>query len=107
MYEGKDLYIVNFKNVEHYFDMHEAIEKGLSFPAYYGQNWDAFWDCMTDFCCNSLNIEFRNADVIKEKFPTAYDKLLKILSDYKSECADEFPEGLSIKIQDGDNEFYI
>jgi ribonuclease inhibitor len=27
--------------------LHERLADTLSFPDYYGRNWDAFWDCIT------------------------------------------------------------
>ena len=29
-------------------DLHQRIRKTFGFPAYYGENWDAMWDCLTD-----------------------------------------------------------
>jgi len=29
-------------------DVHEAFADALSFPNHYGQNWDAFWDVLTE-----------------------------------------------------------
>lgn len=28
--------------------LHEYLSKKLNFPGYYGYNFDAFWDCITD-----------------------------------------------------------
>ena len=28
--------------------LHERIRKTFGFPAYYGRNWDAMWDCLRD-----------------------------------------------------------
>jgi ribonuclease inhibitor len=28
--------------------LHEMLAVALRFPDYYGKNWDAFWDCITD-----------------------------------------------------------
>jgi RNAse (barnase) inhibitor barstar len=28
--------------------LHEKLAAALGFPDYYGKNWDAFWDCITD-----------------------------------------------------------
>jgi RNAse (barnase) inhibitor barstar len=28
--------------------LHGLLESSLGFPGYYGRNWDAFWDCITD-----------------------------------------------------------
>jgi ribonuclease inhibitor len=29
-------------------ELHELLATKLGFPGYYGRNWDAFWDCITD-----------------------------------------------------------
>lgn len=28
--------------------LHRRIQSTFDFPAYYGKNWDAMWDCLTD-----------------------------------------------------------
>lgn len=28
--------------------LHVLLESSLGFPGYYGRNWDAFWDCISD-----------------------------------------------------------
>ena len=28
--------------------LHELLAETFRFPEYYGRNWDAFWDCITD-----------------------------------------------------------
>ena len=28
--------------------LHRRIRKTFGFPDYYGENWDAMWDCLTD-----------------------------------------------------------
>ena len=43
--------------------LHQRIRKAFGFPDYYGENWDAMWDCLTDVflqpqgcpsCCYAL-----------------------------------------------------
>ena len=29
-------------------ELHALLANELGFPAYYGRNWDAFWDCVRD-----------------------------------------------------------
>ena len=29
-------------------DLHLLLSERLGFPDFYGRNWDAFWDCITD-----------------------------------------------------------
>ena len=44
----KEKYMLDFTNVNCYFEIHFVIQDALGFPDYYGCNWDAFWDCLTD-----------------------------------------------------------
>ena len=30
--------------------LHRRIREAFGFPDYYGENWDAMWDCLTDVC---------------------------------------------------------
>lgn len=30
------------------YDLHRRIRESFDFPDYYGKNWDAMWDCLTD-----------------------------------------------------------
>ena len=48
MYQYKDLYTIDFRDVQNYAEVHLIIREALGFPDYYGCNWDAFWDCLTD-----------------------------------------------------------
>lgn len=43
------MYEKNFKyDCKNADDIHERIKTNLGFPAYYGENWDALWDCLRD-----------------------------------------------------------
>lgn len=108
MYEQKDLYIVDFQDVKHYLEIHTILKEGLCFPDYYGRNWDAFWDCLTDMYNESeINIEINNLDVVQELFPTAVTQIIECLTDFKHNYNDEFSNLINIKIQNGNNVYYI
>ena len=34
--------------------LHRRIRKTFGFPDYYGENWDAMWDCLTDVFLQSV-----------------------------------------------------
>ena len=76
-------YTVDFKNVQYYSEMHKTIGKSLDFPDYYGCNWDAFWDCLTNMVGRPVHIEIIGIDVIRRKFGDAADKMLEILKRFK------------------------
>ena len=44
MYEYKNPYILDFRNIQYYGDVHKIIKAAFDFPDYYGENWDAFYD---------------------------------------------------------------
>ena len=41
-------YILDGKEMTGRKKMHSYLKEHLSFPDYYGNNMDAFWDCMTE-----------------------------------------------------------
>lgn len=40
-------------------DLHEVLANALAFPAYYGKNLDALYDCLTEIC-EDTHLELRN-----------------------------------------------
>ena len=38
---------MTFTGVKTMWAFHEALQKGLDLPDYYGKNFDALWDCLT------------------------------------------------------------
>lgn len=97
MYEFNEQYIIDFSNVKYYLDMHHAIQKALDFPDYYGQNWDAFWDCLTDMVGRPVYIEIIGLDVIKQKFQGEEKILLETLKEFKHYRNDEYANDTEIK----------
>ena len=40
--------IINLKEVNTKQELHNLLATNLGFPAWYGNNWDAFWDLIRD-----------------------------------------------------------
>ena len=102
-------YVVDFTNVKNYFDMHFIIRDSLDFPDYYGCNWSAFWDCLTDMITldGKLHIEIIGLDIIKEKFDDSADMILKILKRFKHFGNSKYAEQIKIDIILGDNKISL
>ena len=102
-------YVVDFTNVKNYFDMHFIIRDSLDFPDYYGCNWDAFWDCLTDMITleGQIHIEIIGLDIIKEKFDDSADMILKILKKFKHFGNSKYAEQIEIDIILGDNKISL
>lgn len=93
-------YIIDFREVNYYFEMHAVIWKSLDFPDYYGCNWDAFWDCLTDMYGDPVYIEIIGLDVIERKFDGAAEKMISILREFKHFANDRFASNIKIEIVD-------
>ncbi len=94
-------YTVDFTNFQYYSEMHGIIGKSLDFPDYYGCNWDAFWDCLTDMVGRPVHIEIIGIDVIRRKFGDAADKMLEMLKEFKHYEDDEYANDIQIELVSG------
>ena len=103
MYQFKELYIIDFTNVKYYLEMHFAIREALDFPDYYGCNWDAFWDCLTDMVGRPVHIKIIGLDVIRKKFDDAADMMIETLQEFKHYLDNRFVKDIQIEIVNEDS----
>ncbi len=82
-FQYKNLYVIDFSNVHHFSEIHQILKEALDFPDYYGGNWSALWDCLTDLLGRPVNIEIRGLISLENKFPDSAKKLLEVLTDFK------------------------
>ena len=80
-------YTVDFTNVNYYLEMHAVIWKSLDFPDYYGNNFDALYDCLTDLENVEINIFPPTED------GAIYQKFLRVLK-----AADRNNDSLKINL---------
>ena len=102
MYQYKELYTIDFTNVQHYLEMHFVIRNALDWPDYYGCNWDAFWDCLTNMVGRPVHIEIIGLDVIERKFDNAARTMIETLKEFKHYDNDEYVNDIQIEIVSGD-----
>ena len=91
-----------FGVVSKHMEIHPIIQKALDFPDYYGCNWDAFWDCLTDMYGDPIHIEIIGLEVIERKFGDAAKKMIEILKRFKHFNNDLFSDSIKIEIVSGD-----
>ncbi len=104
-------YILDFSNVKYYSEIHEIIKKELNFPDFYGRNWDAFWDCLTDMYGEEFNLEVigltKLHEALGKEIEKDISKIKEILYRFKHNYDNMFSDLITIKIIDGDFEYYI
>jgi len=60
-------------------EMHERLKSAFGFLSYYGENWDAFWDCVTE--SNPEKIHIRGISWLSTNLPREAALLEKSLAD--------------------------
>ena len=98
MYQFKEKYILDFRDVKYYLEFHAIIKKELDFPDYYGCNFSALWDCLTDMVGDPLNIEIIGLENIERRFGDTAAKLLDVLNDLKEYCNGRYADTISVNV---------
>lgn len=86
-----ELFFIDGKNICTETDFFIEIAKSLGFPDYFGNNWDAFYDCLGDFepkTSKKFAIIWQEADLSlnnsKYFFLKACFELVTTVNDYKN-----------------------
>lgn len=107
MYTYKEKYTLDFSKVEYLGEVHKIIKEELDFPDYYGENWYAFWDCLTDMVGDDpLHIELIGIEHMQKKFPRDTKIMLDVLKDLKHWDDDKYAKQVTIEIVINENAKY-
>ena len=98
MYEYRNPYILDFRNIKYYGDVHKIIKEAFDFPDYYGENWSAFWDCLTDMVDDPIHIQILGLNEFQKKFPEGCEKMIEILERLRHWHNDRYIKDISVKI---------
>ena len=91
-------YIVDFKDVHYYLEIHKALKEGLDFPDYYGENLSALWDCLTETVGNNVKIFLKNYQDVERVHKEYADDILRIFQRAKH-WADDIYIGMRIIVE--------
>jgi len=103
MYKYKKLYTLDLSGARDSGEMHEIIRETFDFPDYYGCNWAAFWDCLTNMLGRPINIEIFGLENLERKIEGAANKILSILSDLKHFGQNKYVQSVNVIIVSADN----
>jgi len=75
---------IDVTTVESAGELHRLLKQKLDFPAYYGENWDAFWDLISDPEDDGLpdEIIWIGFAALQRKLPKEAESLLSCLDEY-------------------------
>ena len=100
--------ILDLSNCKDLYELHQQIKIAFDFPDYYGENWDAFWDCLWELIGVKTHIEIYGLDVIERKFGTdTVGMMLSIFKQMKHYRNDKYADDILIEIVDGDTRIEV
>jgi RNAse (barnase) inhibitor barstar len=74
--------------VETVRELHGVLKEALGFPAFYGMNWDAFWDAITGLVQMPDELVFTGWTELERRLPAAASSLQDRLAKYGQETSD-------------------
>lgn len=105
MYSFDKNVVLDFSDVRYYANVHQILKKAFDFPAYYGENWDAFWDCMTDIAgMDGITVEIRGLRHLGEALPGMQTQLVQILQEWKGYFGKDGENWVHIYVIEGSHE---
>lgn len=75
---------IDVTTVQSASELHRLLKQKLNFPSHYGENWDAFWDLITDPEDAGLpdEIIWIGFSALQRKLPKEAESLLSCLDEY-------------------------
>ncbi|MFC0604736.1 barstar family protein [Winogradskyella pulchriflava] len=74
------IFNINGKKIKDWKSFHSVFKKELNFPDYYGENMDAWIDCVDDLTDNTkepIAIHINNGQLIKDNNPDILEAILE------------------------------
>lgn len=80
--------ILDFSYCNHWKMLHLMFKEKFGLPQYYGENWDALWDCLRDLFDEGTIIELHNFNLLSREMRDYCKPFFRILEDLKKETPD-------------------
>ena len=79
--------ILDFSQCKYFLQVHKLLKEKLGLPEYYGENWDALWDCLSYLFYNRgyFEVHIYGYYSMPEKWQTECLKMLEIFDDVHKE----------------------
>ncbi|GAB2881760.1 barstar family protein [Uliginosibacterium flavum] len=81
---GFNVYRIDLGKARNADSLHRILARGLHFPDWYGGNWDALADCLTDMSWNEADgylLILVHAETLQAADPACFSSLLEVLNE--------------------------
>lgn len=76
---------LDFSTVKNFSDIHKVIKEAFGFPDFYGENLDALWDCMRDYCEFDLHVVVSEIEHFPDDWKEYMSKIFDVFNDVHNE----------------------
>ena len=75
--------VLNFENSQYISEVHKTLKTGFDLPDYYGENWDALWDCLDGLFYDEgkVVVEINGISSLKEELQNAVKPMFGVFKD--------------------------
>ena len=76
---------LDFTGCRYLGEIHKILKDKFGFPEYYGENLDALWDCLDNYCDYNLHVYIKGLSDLPEDFNNYIVKMLEVFEDVHEE----------------------
>ena len=73
--------LLDFTGCNYISQIHKILKEGFDLPDYYGENWDALWDCLDYYCKYPLLVQIKGLSTLAKEFDEEIKDMLEIFHD--------------------------
>lgn len=88
----EEIVVIDVSTVKNSYELHQLLKKKLSFPHFYGNNWDAFWDVISRMVELPKKIIFIGWSNVEKNMPHDAKIMVSCLEDLNQRYPSEASE---------------